>query len=556
MQKFFAMVLALIMSLLGLTPAVQPADAYTQAEWYALVADEFNLTYDVDDGDNYGIGADDPNYQVVEACYDWNILVGEFDAGAAVTNYIVAKSLAVAAGIGGAKAPDDAALQVAIDAGIVSVRVTLFGKIKEVAMSKVDANTALAAAKKAYLDKLANAKRDNGGTITTTENDVVDMGSLSLIGNGDALNLQSADGSIIGEDDIAYLNYQGSVNPFVQPEIAGINQQSILDKINVSFDVGPISVSAAVKDTGFDVSLGGNIKGVNLTKQYEVRNFNISTKFDGDLAKAQINEAYAVMDYDVTDRTIIDGSYAKTIVDKAIADNELVGADDVDFFSKVQNGMNAARTTYTNISDKLPDKVADFVADKIPDSIIELFSVDVAIPNCPAITIGFTVKLVFTFDGRVELVVTSTEQKGIYISDNKVRTVSEETANDSTLIADARAEAILTLGVNVKFVKIVVIDADVQVGIGVRVTATVSGGAATYNMDIPVDFLFDVNLSYPNCENISVVARVKVYGIVKISIGQNSPILSKLGLKKTWTLVDESNGTFLDETYDIVNPAA
>lgn len=153
MQKFFAMVLALIMSLLGLTPAVQPADAYTQAEWYALVADEFNLTYDVDDGDNYDIAADDANFEVVQACHDWNILVGEFDADAAVTNYIVAKSLAVAAGIGGAKAPDDAALQVAIDAGIVSVRVTLFGKIKEVAMSKVDANTALAAAKKAYLDK-------------------------------------------------------------------------------------------------------------------------------------------------------------------------------------------------------------------------------------------------------------------------------------------------------------------------------------------------------------------------------------------------------------------
>ena len=57
------------------------------------------------------------------------------------------------------------------------------------------------------------------------------------------------------------------------------------------------------------------------------------------------------------------------------------------------------------------------------DSEITVFAVDVAIPNCPAITIGITAKLVISFDGRVELIVTSTETKGVEISDNKVRLI-------------------------------------------------------------------------------------------------------------------------------------
>ena len=64
-----------------------------QAEWYALVADEFDLTYDLDDGSNYDIAEDDEYFDVVQACYDWNVLAGAYDADAKVTNVLVANSL-------------------------------------------------------------------------------------------------------------------------------------------------------------------------------------------------------------------------------------------------------------------------------------------------------------------------------------------------------------------------------------------------------------------------------------------------------------------------------
>ena len=126
--------------------------AYTQAEWYALVAKEFDLEYDLEDDDNYDIAADDEYYAVIQACHVNNVIVDEYDADAYVTNILVAKSLAVAAGLEGVEIPDEVALDVAVDAGFVKVSVNLFGKVKEVIISKAESNVALKAAGLVYLN--------------------------------------------------------------------------------------------------------------------------------------------------------------------------------------------------------------------------------------------------------------------------------------------------------------------------------------------------------------------------------------------------------------------
>ncbi|MBQ5823833.1 MAG: hypothetical protein IIW48_03395 [Clostridia bacterium] len=528
-MKIISMILAFIMSLLGLAPAATPVDAYTQAEWYALVADEFNLTYDLDDEHNYDIAEDDEYYEVLQACYDWEVLVGEYDADADVTNFIVGKSLAVAAGLEGANdADDDFALDVAVDAGIVDITLTFFGKAKEAVISKTDANAALKAAGLAYMNSLKDV--ENGGDLETENGEEYNLNSLALVENSNGLTLQTADGDVIDEDEIAYLDYEGKVNPFEQPEIAGINQQSILEKIDVSFSIGDLDVSAAVKDGGFDISLGGPINGVYVKKSYEVRNFDLYTKFEGRLDETQITKSYVFLDYNLKDSTEITGSYDWSLDEIETPE----GTNDVDFFTRVTENM-------------------EFV--KGADSEIEVFSVDVAIPNCPAITIGITAKLVISFDGRVELILTSKETRGVEIIDNKVRLISESKALDSALEMEARIEAVLGLYVDISVVNIVLVDAGIEVGIGVHVTVYMTGGADNYHLDIPYDFLFDMNFTVPNAENMTFEANVKVYGIVTISVGENSDILEPLGLCETWSICNEGNATFIDETF-VLNKAA
>ena len=529
-MKIIAMLLAFIMSLFGFTPAFAPVDAYSQAEWYALVADEFDLTYDLDDGSNYDIAEDDEYFEVIQACYDWKVLVGEYDADADVTNVLVAKSLAVAASLDGAKnANDDAALNAAVDADIIEITESIFGKIIKVAISKEDADAALELAAAARFDNYKDL--ENGGDLTTDNGEEYNLNSLALVENSTGLTLQTADGEVIDEEEIAYLDYEGRVNPFEQPEIAGINQQSILEKIDVSFSIGDLDVSAAVKDGGFDVSLGGPINGVYVKKSYEVRNFDLYTKFEGRLDETQITKSYVFLDYDLKDSTEISGSYDWSLDEIETPE----GTNDVDFFTRVTENM-------------------EFV--KGADSEIEVFAVDVAIPNCPAITIGITAKLVISFDGRVELIVTSRETKGVEIVDNKVRLISESVALGSELEMEARIEAVLGLYVDISIVNIVLVDAGIEVGLGVHVTVYMTGGADNYHLDIPYDFLFDMNFTVPNAQNMTFKANVKVYGIVTISVGENSDILEPLGLCKTWSICNEGNATFFDKTIELKAPDA
>jgi flagellar hook-basal body complex protein FliE len=153
-MKFFSLIMSFVLSLFGVVPPAQSVDAYTQAEWYALVAEEFALTYSLEDNDNYDIAADDEYFAAVQACHDNNVIVGEYDADAYVTNVLVGKSLAVAVGLEGTEIPDDVAFDVAVEAGFVKVSVNIFGKSKEVVITKEEADAALEAAKAVYLKNI------------------------------------------------------------------------------------------------------------------------------------------------------------------------------------------------------------------------------------------------------------------------------------------------------------------------------------------------------------------------------------------------------------------
>ena len=536
-QKIFSAILAFIYSLLGIPMGGAEVDAYTQAEWYAMLNNEFVLEANFENENPYAASADAEAQAIaLEACYDNNVIVGTYDADAKVTDVLVAKSLAAAAHLVDGDtiitdADDENALSVAIKVGKFDFEINTNwkGEYEETVISKQLADAAIAAAKAAKKDEMQDT--DNGGNLATKENDDIDLQSLALVENSDGLTLQTADGEVIEEEDIVALDYEGSVNPFAQPESAGINNQSILDDIEVSFSIGDMDVEAAVVDGGFDVSVAGNINGVGITKKYEVRDFNIATKFEGNLSVNDVKRSYILLDYNVNDITTITSSKAWSLAETELPE----GSDDVDFFARVQNNLFEMREG--------------------ADAEINVFSVDVAIPNCPAITIGITAKLVVTFDGRVDLVIYSDETKGVEIIDNKVYAVSETSGKGWDCTMQARVEAVLGLYVDISIVSIVLVDAGIEVGLGVHVTVFMTGGTDEYTLDIPYDFLMDINFVFPNSENLTATVNVKVYGIVKVSVGENSPILDKLGLSKTWVLVHEDNGTFIDETFSFSKAA-
>ncbi|MBQ2811978.1 MAG: hypothetical protein IJE63_01895, partial [Clostridia bacterium] len=276
-QKIISLIMSFVMSLLGLAPALQPEDCYTQAEWYAMVVDTFDeLDYDKVEGETLT-----EEQQIVAACKKWDVLYGEYDADAAITDVLVAESLVAAANLK-VISDEDTSLKIAVDLGVISVEIES-GEYEAQLISKADARTALDVAEGLYWARVLKPQT-NGGVLTDKDHGDVELNSLALVENSDGLTLQTADGDVINEEDITYLAYEGSVNPFVQPEVAGINGQSILDDIEVDFSIAGLDVHAGLAEGGFDVSVAGTFKGVNVKKSYEVRNFNVDTKFEGALS--------------------------------------------------------------------------------------------------------------------------------------------------------------------------------------------------------------------------------------------------------------------------------
>lgn len=294
-----------------------------------------------------------------------------------------------------------------------------------------------------------------------------------------------------------------------------------------SFKVGDAKVNYAFTDGGFDVAISGNVgNGINIMKSYSVSNLGVQTKFDGSFenGKTDIKEAYLKLDYDCVDTTKVSGSYQASLVSGL--DEDISSAEVVD----------QIKTNFENL--KLQSGTASF----------PVFTAHIAIPNAPSLTIKLEASVIFNIYGYAELIITTSECVGYEIIDNQGRFIreSQETA-PKVFNAMGTAEALVGLNVGLCVATISLLDVGVQGGLGVYVYATVTLPYSDYKSttieDISTNLLAQAVAITDNADEITVEGTAQFYGIFKVSLCENS-ISSKIGLSKTWTIVDRSNGTF------------
>ena len=324
-------------------------------------------------------------------------------------------------------------------------------------------------------------------------------------GNGDVLSDGYLDASSISKDDVI---------------------KTLKKLANVSFSVGGFKVKAKITDTGLDFSIGkGVCDGVTLSKSYSLTNLTVDTKADMNLAKLKFNEVYLNFDYDLVDTTTIAGSYGKVFGNEVETVGEKLSAD-----TKIANAVNK------------------YVLNKLDSSSIKLFTFTLPIGTTP-LTVTFDVLLNIDVNGRMEIVVTSEEYHGVEIINNKVSTVNNSTVTDRKV--DIYGDFALCLGLDVSLglYGYPLVDVGVTGGVGAYVQATAKLVDADGNIvvnstyTVPVDYLVELASGLDFDGQIDIGGHADVYGILKVSVGNNS-VIGKVGLKKTWTIFDRSNGTF------------
>ena len=324
-------------------------------------------------------------------------------------------------------------------------------------------------------------------------------------GNGEVLSDGYLDTNAISKDDI---------------------MKTLKKLANVSFSVKGFKINAKITDTGLNFSVSKSVcDGVTLSKAYELTNLTVDAKADMNVAKLNFNEVYLKFNYDLKDTTTISGSYAKTFGEEVTTVGEKLSGDS--FWAKAVN---------------------KYALSKLDSTSIKLFTFTLPLGSTP-LSITFDVLLNIDVNGRMEIVVVSEEMHGVEIINNKVSTINESTVVDRQTSIYGQFELRLGLDVALGLYGYALVDVGVEGGVGAYVEAHAKYVDANGNpvvqstLTIPVDYLKEFAAGANTEGEIDISGHADIYGILNVSVGNHSAI-GKVGLKKTWTIYDRSNGVF------------
>lgn len=531
----------------------------------------------------FGLEKGDEYYDAVAAAAEYDVLVdyAKIDVFENAKTEFVATVLVNASGVTGKADIANAAdftnidkVQAAVANNIIPV--DAYGKVNASAMTKTDIEAAIKTAASLRFVKDATSDKvdllDNVKTINTysVEGDNIIVDADSDLAVGDVYVLEQSDALLTGaayevaaieevdgqkvitnnevaiEDVIEKIDYEGTSEvdfstAMVEDgngevisdgylDTASISKDDIMKTLkklaNVSFSVKGFNIKAKITDTGLDFSVSKSIcNGVALSKSYSLSNLTVDAKADMNIAKLNFNEVYLKFDYDLVDTTAITGSYAKTFGDEVISEGQKIDSDN--FFAKAVN---------------------KYILSSLDSSSIKLFSFTLPLGSTP-LTVTFDVLLNISVNGKMQIVVTSREFHGVEIINNKVSTVNDTEVLDRKVDIYGTFEACLGLDVALGLYGYALVDVGVLGGLGAYVEATAKIVDADGNIvvdssyTVPVDYLVELCAGADFDGKIDIGGHADIYGILKVSVGENS-VIDKVGLSKTWTIFDRSNGTF------------
>lgn len=586
MEKILSIIMAIVMLVVSsFVPGfVMPGtETMTVNEWLAEVNEAFGLNA------LQGItGSSD--LEIAEA---WGVIVDytaeDLDLEAPVSADFVATTLVNAAFLkatdeelmavtirNSSELPTYEKVAVAVARGVIETNA--IGMVPTYAMDKADALAALEIAVNLrnnrsfdgeeyaidYVDGVKEVDADftaDGNVLTFAEETDLVEGDVFVAGN-DAFVADVVEGNTVitsevdAENVIETVDYEGSFSPVLQTaaitdgngevisegaDLAGLDGFDLKNAINdylkdanliqsllnISFSVGGFKVK--VKVTGNDslyISVGKSLADghVNVLKEYELSDLKINAKFDADIKALKFNEVYLTSTYDLVDTTTFSGSYTASLVERELGE----GADAVTFLDRVKGGLFDVAEGETQID------IAKF---------------DIPIGNT-SLTIGLNFSLVIGVDGYIKFIVTSENQTGIEIINNKARIIYEEEVVDNQIDAYGNFSICLGFGVGLGILGYEIVDARVIGGIGAEVFATlkfvdangevISEATENVAIDAVSAALVDSDLDIDT----ELQGRVSLYGILRVELGKDS-LIGKIGLDKTWTFYDRG----IDEAY-------
>ena len=576
MKRIIALILSFLMSILGALGIAVPTDSdlVKQGEWLALVIEDFGITKQDVEIPYKGVPAD--YLDIVKTAYGYGTLegIGKLDVNAYATNEFVAATILNTSSVDvdidiptkGLKAKKWAKLADALEALDAAVAANNNKEVPAIPQSEIVPQADVAdLSDVAYTvvgDKLIYAAADfnlkAGDKFIAGANEfnisgaayevkaveyvdgaaIVDVAAVALEDAVEAVDFEGAV-DVDFNDAVVYDNNGAVVEIADEPTVAGQNvikdktgelidkgveaAKEYLNAPKISFSVKGFKVKAALNDGRVDLSIGGNVcDGVYVEKLYTMTNIKIDAKYNANIKKLDIKEAYVKTNYDLVETTVITGSYAASVMPEGGS------------FSNEGD----------NFLDKLKTNLSTLTLQPGGGQKVQIFKYDIPI-GTTGLTVEMDVSLTLSVTGKIEIIVTSNETKGYEIINNKGRVIHESIVYDRAFNISGDFRAVLGLDLSLTFLTYKIVDVEVSGGVGAYVITKIFN-VKTHNTttsDLPLDVVVDSSTSLDNLDDLKFCADVTLYGILSVSVGRNS-IIGKIGLSKTWNIYDRDNGTF------------
>lgn len=312
-------------------------------------------------------------------------------------------------------------------------------------------------------------------------------------------------------------------------------------KVSLDFKVDGIKIKGTVSPNSVSFSASGDIvtdktKGtkVSVSKSYEIK--DIKLDYDYKVEWFKLKYAYAKLDYTTVDKSSLEFSYKKT-------------------------GLFAP--SYSNGNGKFPSNFSRAI---LKDSeakgakTIKICSIPLVSVAGNAISFNLDVKLKISVSGKIELVVTTNNTKGIELKNGSVRFIKDET-KDVDLTAQAKAEFTLYLGVSFRAVGFNIVGMGIEGGIGVSVTATVHIADSEKHLldefslsdgngqvlDEVENELNGISYTHDELGQINILCEtcldIKTYGILKFTIDSDCVIADLIKISLSHDFINAKNGS-------------
>ena len=497
MKRIIALILSFLMSILGALGIAVPTDSdlVKQGEWLALVIEDFGITKQDVEIPYKGVPAD--YLDIVKTAYGYGTLegIGKLDVNAYATNEFVAATILNTSSVDvdidiptkGLKAKKWAKLADALEALDAAVAANNNKEVPAIPQSEIVPQADVAdLSDVAYTvvgDKLIYAAADfnlkAGDKFIAGANEfnisgaayevkaveyvdgaaIVDVAAVALEDAVEAVDFEGAV-DVDFNDAVVYDNNGAVVEIADEPTVAGQNvikdktgelidkgveaAKEYLNAPKISFSVKGFKVKAALNDGRVDLSIGGNVcDGVYVEKLYTMTNIKIDAKYNANIKKLDIKEAYVKTNYDLVETTVITGSYAASVVPEG---GSFTNEGD-NFLEKVKNNL------------------ANLTLQPGGGQKIQIFKYEIPIGST-GLFVEMNVSLTLSVNGRIEIIVTSNETKGYEIINNKGRVIHESTVYDRAFNISGDFRAVLGLDLSLTFLTFKIIDVEVSGGVG------------------------------------------------------------------------------------------